>query len=72
MYVCLCNGITEREVREAAESGITSMRELGRETGVGQQCGRCACMAKGILREYHAPLGLNLDLDLLRTLAYPA
>ena len=70
MYVCLCNGITDRDIRRAAESGCTSMRQLGKETGVGQDCGRCAVMAREILREYHRPL--DIDLDLVAALAHPA
>ena len=51
MYVCLCTGVTDREIREAAENGVSSMRQLGKELGVGRQCGRCACTAREILRE---------------------
>lgn len=55
MYVCLCNGITDREIRQAADSGVNSMRQLGKELGVGTQCGRCACTAREILRECRRP-----------------
>ncbi|MDX1456355.1 MAG: bacterioferritin-associated ferredoxin [Marinobacter sp.] len=51
MYICLCHGVTDRDIREAAENGVTSMRQLGKELGVGRQCGRCACHAREILRE---------------------
>lgn len=51
MYVCLCTGVTDREIREAAENGVSSMRQLGKELGVGRQCGRCACTAREILRD---------------------
>ncbi|AOY89061.1 (2Fe-2S)-binding protein [Marinobacter salinus] len=55
MYVCLCHGVTDREIREAAENGVTSMRQLGKEMGVGRQCGRCASMAREILKESRSP-----------------
>lgn len=55
MYVCLCQGVTDREIRAAAENGCSSMRQLGKELGVGRQCGRCACTAREILRESQAP-----------------
>ncbi len=55
MYVCLCHGVTDREIREAADSGVSSMRQLGKELGVGTQCGRCACTAREILRESRTP-----------------
>ncbi|MBZ2170281.1 MULTISPECIES: bacterioferritin-associated ferredoxin [Marinobacter] len=55
MYVCLCQGVTDRAIREAAENGVTSMRELGMELGVARQCGRCARMARDILDECTTP-----------------
>ncbi|WP_372987636.1 bacterioferritin-associated ferredoxin [Marinobacter sp.] len=55
MYVCLCHGVTDREIREAAENGVSSMRQLGKELGVGTQCGRCASTAREILRESRSP-----------------
>ncbi|MDP4548106.1 MAG: bacterioferritin-associated ferredoxin [Marinobacter sp.] len=51
MYVCLCHGVTDRDIREAAENGASSVRQLGKELGVGTQCGRCASMARSILKE---------------------
>ena len=68
MYVCVCNRITDHEIRRAAEDGCHSMRQLGKELGVGQQCGRCTCMARDILREHRN----SVDLDLLSALARPA
>lgn len=55
MYVCLCQGVTDRAIREAAANGVTSMQELGEELGVARQCGRCACTAREILNESIAP-----------------
>jgi len=60
MYVCLCHGVTDRAIREAAENGVSSMRQLGKELGVGTQCGRCASTAREILRESCSPDYLKL------------
>jgi len=51
MYVCVCQAVTERQVREAVENGVTSMRGLRQELGVASECGRCARCAHGILKE---------------------
>ena len=51
MYICLCNAITERDVRECVRRGCCSMDELSVELGVGTGCGRCAPAAKEILDE---------------------
>ena len=48
MYVCVCRAVTERQVREAVQSGVESMRGLREQLGVASECGRCA---HGILEE---------------------
>lgn len=68
MYVCLCFGVTDSEIREAASNGVSSMRQLGKELGVGRQCGRCACTAREILRESRTPDYMSLA----NLLAHPA
>ncbi|HLS86842.1 MAG TPA: (2Fe-2S)-binding protein [Burkholderiales bacterium] len=51
MYICLCNAITERQVRECAEQGARSMDDLASTLGVGAGCGRCRECASDLLRE---------------------
>lgn len=51
MYVCMCHGITDRQIREAVCDGVVSMRELCAELGVASNCGRCAQYAKQLLDE---------------------
>lgn len=54
MYVCICNGVTDRQIREAAASGVRSVAELTMRTGCGATCGTCLETAAGIL-DAHAP-----------------
>jgi len=44
MYVCLCKGITESDVREAGRSGCLTPCQLKSKLGLKQNgcCGRCA------------------------------
>jgi bacterioferritin-associated ferredoxin len=49
MYVCNCMGITEREIRGAADLGCDSVKELSRELGVGTCCGKCVPEARALL-----------------------
>ena len=41
MYVCVCNGVTDRDIRQAAQAGCGSMAELTMRTGCGACCGSC-------------------------------
>ncbi|HWD21557.1 MAG TPA: (2Fe-2S)-binding protein [Burkholderiales bacterium] len=51
MYVCLCNAVTEREVRECAGKGATCLEDLAVQLGVGAGCGRCRECAMEVLEE---------------------
>ena len=64
MYVCVCNGVTERDIQQAVCEGACSMRDLRQQLGVASQCGRCATCAKAVLDQEiqhaqvtHYPLG---------------
>ena len=44
MYLCLCQGITDSNVREAGRNGITTPCQLKTKFGLKQRgcCGRCS------------------------------
>ncbi|WP_372609408.1 (2Fe-2S)-binding protein [Halomonas sp.] len=48
MYVCLCKGVTDHQIRDSVKAGARSWREVQSATGCGTQCGKCACAAKTI------------------------
>jgi bacterioferritin-associated ferredoxin len=52
MIVCVCNNISDREIRQAVELGISSMAELHHELGVGTCCGKCVSYAREVLNEH--------------------
>jgi bacterioferritin-associated ferredoxin len=51
MYVCICNGVTDRDVRQAAEAGCKTVAELTMRTGAGATCGTCLDMAATLLED---------------------
>ncbi len=51
MYICLCNAITDSQIREAAESGVTDLWGLQSELGVASNCGSCKEHAMDVVRE---------------------
>lgn len=62
MYVCICNAVTERAVRQAAAEGVRSLSELTRRTGCAGTCGGCADYAEQILRDERNRVGFPLPL----------
>ncbi|WP_222565775.1 bacterioferritin-associated ferredoxin [Novilysobacter antarcticus] len=62
MYVCICNGITDHDIRQAAEAGCDSMAELTMRTGAGSCCGSCVDMASELLDETRAARALPLPV----------
>jgi bacterioferritin-associated ferredoxin len=47
MLVCVCRGVSDREVREALARGASTLRDVGRACGAGTDCGSC----RGLLRK---------------------
>lgn len=41
MYVCNCNGLTERQVKAAIDAGAETWMEVHLFHGVRPQCGKC-------------------------------
>jgi bacterioferritin-associated ferredoxin len=54
MIVCVCNNISDREIRQAVELGLTTMEELRRDLGVSTCCGQCFDCAEEILGQHLA------------------
>lgn len=51
MYVCVCNGVTDRDIRRAADAGCRELAELTARTGCASACGCCASLATALLDE---------------------
>jgi len=51
MYVCVCNGVTDRDIRRAADAGCRELAELTARTGCASACGCCASLAAALLDE---------------------
>lgn len=57
MYVCVCQAVTDRQIRAAAENGARTLKDLRRDLGVTRDCGRCASCANACLREAQGASG---------------
>ena len=51
MYVCICKGITDTQIRAAVQDGASSVSDVHSSLGGASQCGKCGILAKEIVRE---------------------
>jgi bacterioferritin-associated ferredoxin len=49
VYVCSCFGITEQQVRDHAEAGSCTPRQIASASKAGTDCGSCVRRIQGIL-----------------------
>ena len=50
MYICLCNALTDRDVRAHSETGC-SVSMVYQALGCQPQCGKCVPMVRQMLRQ---------------------
>jgi bacterioferritin-associated ferredoxin len=63
MYICVCNGINERDIRSAVDAGARTLGDLQRELGVASGCGQCAAEAQCLLRESRRDCAFSAQLQ---------
>jgi len=51
MYVCICNAVTDRQIRAAVEAGASGLGEVSLQLGVAAGCGCCREMALQVIHE---------------------
>lgn len=51
MYVCLCKGITDDQIRQTVEAGATHFGQVRKTLGLASQCGKCANLAREVFNE---------------------
>jgi len=51
MFVCLCKSVTDHEIRDAVDEGVSSFAAMQERLEVGSVCGACTCEVKQILQE---------------------
>ena len=59
MIVCLCKGVTDRDIRQSIDGGARTVEMIARQTGAGTCCGACQPQIMHMLADYapgEAPL----------------
>ncbi|AJZ87229.2 bacterioferritin-associated ferredoxin [Streptomyces antimycoticus] len=67
MYVCSCFGITEQQVRQHAETGACTPRQIAGACKAGTDCGSCVRKIQSLLGRGACPRREALDPVVLTT-----
>ncbi len=51
MYVCLCNGFTDRDVKSAIASGADAVPNVYECLGASPQCAKCSIQIRELIQE---------------------
>ena len=51
MYVCICQGKTDADIKQAVSDGAKTVKELSDKLGIIVQRGHCACEVQKIVKE---------------------
>jgi bacterioferritin-associated ferredoxin len=51
MYVCICNAVTDSDIRKAVADGVCNLGQLRQATGCGTTCGCCKELAGEVLQQ---------------------
>lgn len=52
MYVCLCNGISDRQIRECVDRGAESLNDVQTRLPVANCCGQCEDTAREVIESH--------------------
>ncbi len=52
MIVCICHNVSDKVIRQALESGASSMHDIRTQLGVGSCCGKCNAFTKTLVRAH--------------------
>ena len=64
MLVCICNRISDRDIRSAIHEGASGFSDVKTELGIGNCCGQCVPFAKGVVEETISQLQISKGLHL--------
>jgi bacterioferritin-associated ferredoxin len=57
MYVCICHGITDRQICRAVDQGARTLGDVQMQLPVGGCCGRCVDVARAVIRDHQHQQG---------------
>ncbi len=64
LYVCVCNGYSDRDIRDVARTGVSCARAAYQSLGAGPRCGKCLEFAQALIDEQQCGRGSEPALAL--------
>ena len=55
MYVCICNGIKDKQVRKAVKNGAETVGRVFKAHGCKPECGQCVGCMRSVIQEEVSP-----------------
>ena len=49
MFVCLCKGVSDKQIRKLLEEGAVTLKDVMCASDAGRDCGSCVCDIKQML-----------------------
>jgi bacterioferritin-associated ferredoxin len=49
MFVCLCKAVTDQEIHDAVDNGVSDVRQLEELWGIASNCGTCRDFAQHLI-----------------------
>ena len=51
MFVCLCKSVTDHQIRDAVDTGVTTFEDMQSHLSVSTVCGGCSCEVKLVMQQ---------------------
>ncbi|MFV1871844.1 MAG: bacterioferritin-associated ferredoxin [Oleiphilus sp.] len=64
MLVCVCNGISDKQIDSELANGASSVKEIQRNLGIGSCCGQCVTFAKHMIEQKVTHIQASQAFDL--------
>lgn len=63
MYVCLCAGVTTKQITQSVNSGCVDLDSVSKKLGVGLNCGSCIYLVSQLIEKNDIGLSVQEDLN---------
>lgn len=63
MFICICNAVTDRDIKETVAAGAATMSDLQAQLGVATCCGCCSELAASFLNATHTQNTVTVGIN---------